>query len=142
MSGKRAFTLMEQIALMSVRGKITIVAICISLIAMIFTVTYISLANDEEASTNNLEIVETNEINGVEETVVNEVQNVVENIPANEQIVEEVNNTTAEKTVTYKGKKVTVPKVEKAAVNDKEDAEKKSSTAGTAQKLINVFKHQ
>ena len=124
---------MEQISLMSLRGKVTIVVAFIALIAMIFTFTYISLANEEEEVSQNVIVQENNEINTIEE-VVNEVENVVENIPANEQIVEEVNNTTTEKTVTYKGKKVTVPKVEKAAVNDKEDAEKKSSTAGTAQK--------
>lgn len=132
MSGKRSFTLIEQISLMSLRGKVTIVVLFATLVALIFTFTYISLAKEEEV-VSEMPIVEENEINTMEEAI-NEIQNQVENLPVNEQIVEEVNNTTAEKTVTYKGKKVSVPKVKKAAVNDKEDAKKSSSTAGTAQK--------
>lgn len=130
MSGKRGFTLLEQISLMSVRGKVTIIVALVSIIAIIFTCTYISLAKEEEVTTQS-DIIENNEINTVEEAL-EEIQNELENLPANEQIIEEVNEVTTEKTVTYKGKKVSVPKVEKAAVNDSEDQKQSSSTAGTS----------
>lgn len=133
MAGKRSFTLIEQISLMSLRGKITIVVLFVALVATVFTCTYISLAKEKEVTANNSiaqEKNETNEIDTIEEAI-NEIQNQVENLPKNEQIVEEVNKVTEEKTVTYKGKKVSVPKVEKAAVNDSED-QKPQSTAGTA----------
>ena len=60
------------------------------------------------------------------EEIIEEVSNEEEVAEEKEEIVKE------EKVVTYKGKEVSIPVVEKAPVNDSEDQHQNSSTAGTA----------
>lgn len=130
---KRSFSIKEQIARMSVRGKVTIVLMLVALVAFAFTCTYISLAKEEpeEESTfaNSEENVELNTsyIEFVNEIVDNSVNNTVNEIANNTVANNTVSENKVQKEVTYKGKKVKVAKAEVAPANSAEDSQKQKT---------------
>ena len=95
-------------------------------VSKVSIVKHIDTVDDEEIET--VELVELND--EVEEVVIEEP--VEENIETEEEVKNTEPAVKEEKVVTYKGKEVTVPVVEKAPVNDSEDSRQNSSTAGSA----------
>lgn len=143
MSGKRSLSIIEQISLMSTRGKVTIVLIFVMLVATIFTCTYISLAKEnepQEVASEVSDAEENVELNTSYIEFVDEIEDNTVNESDMENVVEE---NEVEKEVTYKGKTVTVPKAKVASANSKEDSQTKKTGGQTisAEEAVNKFEN-
>lgn len=140
MSGKRSLSIIEQIALMSTRGKVTIVLLFVMLVATIFTCTYISLAKENEPQEVASEVSNEEENVELNTSYIEFVDEIEDNTTNVENVVEE---NEVEKEVTYKGKTVTVPKAKVAAANSKEDSQTKKTGGQTisAEEAVNKFEN-
>ena len=139
--------IIDQIELMSPRGKITLLIIFVVMISVIFACTYSALAKEgepEEVETpkneikTNIVAVDASSIEFVNE--IDEDTNTV-NEEEEENTVKEEN--TVQKEVTHKGKTVKVPKTEVAPANSSEDSQTKKSggEATSAEEAVNKFEN-
>lgn len=116
MSGKRGYSIFEQISLMSKRGKITLASIATIIVVTIFTCTYFCLAKDNGHEE---EIIKDEPVGvAVSEEAVERVDEIPEEQPP---VVEE------EEKVVFEEKEVVIPKAKVAKANSKEDSQKKKT---------------
>lgn len=138
--------ILDQIELMSPRGKITLLIIFVVMISIIFACTYSALAKEGEAEVEapknevkeNVVSVDPSSIEFVNE--IDEDTNTVNEVEEENTVKEE---NVVVKEVTHKGKTVKVPKAEVAPANSSEDSQTKKSggESTSAEEAVNKFEN-
>lgn len=138
--------IIDQIELMSPRGKITLLIIFVVMISIIFACTYSALAKEGEPEKveapknevkTNVVALDPSSIEFVNE--IDEDTNTVNEVEEENTVEENV----VVKEVTHKGKTVKVPKAEVAAANSKEDSQVKKTggESTSAEEAVNKFEN-
>lgn len=147
MSGKREFTLIEKISLMSLRGKITLVIIAVIAVIGILTGTYLAFSNDEEEIVKEIEAVAEvqEEENEIVVTAVNPeaMGEGTDGHPEDEEIKKLEQEAEEAKVVKYKDKEIEIPKTKVAEARSKEDSQpqKTGGEAISAEQAVSQFEN-
>lgn len=140
MSGKRGFTLIEKISLMSLRGKITVIAISVLLVIGVLTGTYMAFTNDDAKKEVVAEVVQEEPENEIviEAVDASEVNSTGEHPEDQEEVGEK-----EDKTVKYGDKEIKIPKTKVAAANSAEDSQKQKTggQAISAEQAVSQFEN-
>lgn len=147
MSGKREFTLIEKISLMSLRGKITLIAIASILVIGVLTGTYLAFTKEEgevKPQETSVETVTEAEENKIVVTAVDvNATKETKGHPEDEEIKKLEQEAEQAKTVKYKDKEIEIPKTKVAAANSAEDSQKQK-TGGqsiSAEQAVSQFEN-
>ncbi|MBR3697445.1 MAG: glycoside hydrolase family 25 protein [Clostridia bacterium] len=144
MSGKREYSLIEKISLMSFRGKITLIIIAVVIVIGILTGTYLAFTNEETEDSIEETIATEFQENEIIVVPINPEATVTSNThPEDEEIKKLEQEAEPEKTVKYQNKEVVIPKTKVASANSTEDSQKQKTGGETisAEQAVSQFEN-